>query len=178
MTGLLDGLTPTSKSSPLLTNLKFAKPKRKNTPNDQPTFLLDTMKLSNTFVAAIVAVLISPTIASASATDESPSDDSNYGRKKKPGKNKGKLMENRITVFLATEEEDSEGPDNFELAYLEDNVAYAYNKVQKKGTDLVAVNSHYVGKAKTPGDPGGDVLFPELSKSLGGSGVGNWYYQG
>jgi hypothetical protein len=173
MTGLLDGLTPTSKSSPLLTNLKFAKPKRKNTPNDQPTFLLDTMKLSNTLVAAIVAVLISPTIAS--ATDESPSDDSNYGHKKRPGKNMGKLMENRITVFLATEEEDSEGPDNLRLAYLEDNVAYAYNKVQKKGTDLVAVNSHYVGKAQTSGDPGGDVLFPELSKSLG---RGNWYYQG
>jgi hypothetical protein len=120
------------------------------------------MKLSNTFAAALAAVLIiSPTIASA----------------KKPGKDTGKLTETRITVYLATDETvgDSEGPDGLALAFLEDDLTYSFNKVQK-GSDVQGVSSHFIGMAQTSEDPGGDVLFPELSKSLGGSGLG--YYQG
>jgi hypothetical protein len=121
------------------------------------------MKLSNTFAAALVAVLISPTIASA----------------KKPGKNKGKLTETLITVYIATDEAlgGSESPDSLALAFLEDDLTYSFNKVQEQeGSDLYGDSSHYLGKAQTSEDPGGDVLFPELSKSLGGSGLG--YYQG
>jgi hypothetical protein len=177
MTGLLNGslsclALDTSKSTPLLTNLKIAKQKRNNaigthqTTNrpfsPTPTYL-PTMKLSNTFAAALVAVLISPTIASA----------------KKPGKNKGKLTETLITVYIATDEAlgGSESPDSLALAFLEDDLTYSFNKVQEQeGSDLHGDSSHYLGKAQTSEDPGGDVLFPELSKSLGGSGLG--YYQG
>jgi hypothetical protein len=122
---------------------------------------LPTMKLSNTFAAALVAVLISPTIASA----------------KKPGKDKGKLTETKITVYIATDEAlgGSESPDSLALAFLEDNLTYSFNKVQE-GSDLQGDSSHYLGNAQTSEDPGGDVLFPELSKSLGGSGLG--HYQG
>jgi uncharacterized protein Veg len=109
--------------------------------------------------------------------DESPSADDNYGRKKKPGKNMGKLMETRTTVFIAMDE-DSEGPDSITEAFLQDDLVFAFNKAQKEGTDLVAVTSHFNGKVKASEDPGGDLLFPELSKSLRGSDVGNWYYQG
>jgi hypothetical protein len=106
--------------------------------------------------------------------EESPSADDSYGRKK-PGKNTGKLTETKITVFLATDEAlgDSEGPDDLALAFLEDDLTYSFNKVQE-GKDVQGVSSHYLGKA--PEDAGGDVLFPELSKSLRGSGLG--YYQG
>jgi hypothetical protein len=119
------------------------------------------MKFSNTIAAALVAVLVSPAIASA----------------KKPGKNKGKLTETKITVYIATEEAlgDSEGPDGLALAFLEDDLTYSFNKVQE-GSDLQGVSSHFIGKAPTSEDPGGDVLFPELSKSLGGSGLGFGYY--
>jgi hypothetical protein len=119
------------------------------------------MKLSNTVAAALVAVLISPTIASG----------------KKPGKNQGKLTETLVTVYIATEEAltDSEGTGSLALAFLEDDLTYSFNKVQE-GSDLQGVSSHFIGKAQTSEDPGGDVLFPELSKSLGGSGLG--YYQG
>jgi hypothetical protein len=115
------------------------------------------MKLSNTLAAALVAVLISPTIASA----------------KKPGKDKGKLTETKITVFLVTDEAlgDSEGPDGLALAFLEDDLTYSFNKVHE-GSDLQGVSSNFIGKA--PEDAGGDPLFPELSKSLGGSGLGYW----
>ena len=119
------------------------------------------MKFSSTLAAALVVVLISPSIASA----------------KKPGKNTGKLTETLITVYIATDEalEDSEDPDGLALAFLEDDLTYSFNKVQK-GSDLQGVSSHFIGKAQTSEDPGGDVLFPELSKSLGGSGLG--YYRG
>jgi hypothetical protein len=119
------------------------------------------MKFSNTLAAALVAVLVSPTIAS----------------DKKPGKNTGKLTETLITVYIATEEAlgDSEDPDGLALAFLEDDLTYSFNKVQK-GSDLLGVSSHFAGMAKTSEDPGGDVLFPELSKSLSGSGLG--YYRG
>jgi hypothetical protein len=178
------------------------KTKTKNTSNDQPTFFLDIMKLSNTFAAAFMAVLISPTIASASdkltfnaeessssmsmydvvssslvppkikVDDESPSDDSNYGRKKHH-KNMGKLTEAFVTVFFGYDDdlEVSEDPDSpLALAFLEDDLVYAYKKVQEgmdlqKGSDVEVFSSHYLGKA--PEDPGGDVLFPELSKTRG-----------
>jgi hypothetical protein len=108
--------------------------------------------------------------------NESPSADDSYGRKRKtPGKDKGKLTETKITVFLATDEAlgDSEGPDGLALAFLEDDLVYSFNKVHE-GTDVQADRSHYLGKA--PEDAGGDVLFPELSKGLRGSGLG--HYQG
>jgi hypothetical protein len=108
--------------------------------------------------------------------NESPSADDSYGRKRKtPGKDKGKLTETKITVFLATDEAlgDSEGPDGLALAFLEDDLVYSFNKVQGS-TDVQGVRSHYLGKA--PEDAGGDILFPELSKGLRGSGLG--YYQG
>jgi hypothetical protein len=108
--------------------------------------------------------------------NESPSADDSYGRKHKtPGKDKGKLTETKITVFLATDEAlgDSEGPDGLALAFLEDDLVYSFNKVQE-GTDVQGDSSHYIGKA--PEDAGGDLLFPELSKGLRGSGLG--YYRG
>ena len=108
--------------------------------------------------------------------NESPSADDSYGRKRKtPGKDTGKLTETKITVFLATDEAlgDSEGPDGLALAFLEDDLVYSFNKVQGS-TDVQGVRSHYLGKA--PEDAGGDILFPELSKGLRGSGLG--YYQG
>jgi hypothetical protein len=162
------------------------------------------MKLSNTFAAAFVAVLISPTIASASdeltinaeepsssmsmddavssslvppkikVDDESPSDDSKYGRKRhKHHKNMGKLSEIYARVYIAFDEdlEISEDPDSpLALAFLEDDLVYAYKKVQEgmdlqKGSGVEIFSSHFLGKA--PEDPGGDVLFPELSKSRG-----------
>jgi hypothetical protein len=149
----------TSKSSPLVTNLKIAKRKQKHT--KRPAYLSPRhlpMKFSNILAVALVAVLISPTIASA---------------KKKPGKDKGKLTETKITVFLATDEAlgDSEGPDGLALAFLEDDLVYSFNKVQE-GNDLQGVSSHFIGKA--PEDAGGDLLFPELSESLRGSGLGYW----
>jgi hypothetical protein len=106
--------------------------------------------------------------------DESPSADDSYGRKT-PGKDTGKLTETKITVFLATEEAlgDSEGPDGLALAFLEDDLTYSFNKVQE-GSDLLGVSSHFIGMA--PEDASGDLLFPELSKSLRGSGLG--YYRG
>ena len=176
------------------------------------------MKLSNSFAAALVAVLISPTIASTTdeltfnaeepsssmsmydlvssilvlpkfkVDDESPSDDSNFGRKKhkkqKPDKNMGKLTEISVTVFLATDE-DLEGPGSLAMAFLEDDLVYAYNKVQEgkddlqkgSGSDLQAVRSHFLGKANASEDPDGEVLFPELSKNSRGS-VGGWVYTG
>jgi hypothetical protein len=104
--------------------------------------------------------------------DESPSADDSYGRKT-PGKDKGKLTETTITVFLATDEAlgDSEGPDGLALAFLEDDLTYSFSKVHE-GTDLQGISSHFIGKA--PEDAGGDLLFPELSKSLRGSGLGYW----
>jgi hypothetical protein len=104
--------------------------------------------------------------------DELPSADDSSGRKK-PGKDKGKLTETKITVFLATDETlgDSEGPDGLALAFLEDDLVYSFNKVQE-GNDLQGVSSHFIGKA--PEDAGGDLLFPELSESLRGSGLGYW----
>jgi hypothetical protein len=120
------------------------------------------MKLSNTFAVALMAVLIvSPSIASA----------------KKPGKDTGKLTETRVTVYIASDEAlgGLESLDSLALAFLEDDLTYSFNKVQE-GSDVQGVRSHFVGKAQTSEDPGGDVLFPELSKSLGGSGLG--YYQG
>jgi hypothetical protein len=145
------------------------KTKTKNTAHDQPTFLLDTMKLSNTFAATLMAVLISPTLTS--ATDELT------------GKNKmGKLTETYTTVFIATNNTDLEVSDDrdslLKLAFLEDDLVYAYKKVQegmelqKKGSSLDLINVHFIGRAE---DPDGDVLFPELSKSLRGSTVG-WGY--
>jgi hypothetical protein len=105
---------------------------------------------------------------------ESSSADDNYSRKA-PGKDTGKLTETKITVFLASDEAlgDSEGPDGLALAFLEDDLLYSFNKVQD-GTDVQGVSSHYIGMA--PKDAGGDLLFPELSKGLRGSGLG--YYQG
>jgi hypothetical protein len=105
--------------------------------------------------------------------DESSSADDGYGRKK-PGKNTGKLTETKITVFLASDEAlgDSEGPDALALAFLEDDLTYSFNKVQK-GNDVQGIVSHYLGKA--PEDAGGDALFPELSKGLRGSGLGYYY---
>jgi hypothetical protein len=106
--------------------------------------------------------------------DESPSADDSYGRKK-PGKNTGKLTETKITVILATDEAlgDSEGLDGLALAFLEDDLTYSFNKVQK-GSDLQGVSSHFIGKG--PEDAGSDLLFPELSKGLRGSGLGFGYY--
>ena len=106
--------------------------------------------------------------------DASAPADDNFGRKK-PGKNTGKLTETKITVFLATDEAlgDSEGPDGLALAFLEDDLTYSFNKVQE-GKDVQGVSSHFIGKA--PEDAGGDLLFPELSNSLRGSGLG--YYRG
>jgi hypothetical protein len=170
------------------------------------------MKLSNTFAAVLVAVLISPTSASATdeltfnaeepsssmsmhdvvssilvspkikvVDDESPSDDSNYGRKK-GGKSLGKLTETYATVYIAYEEdfEVLEDPDSpLALAFLEDDLVYSYKKLQEgmdlqKGSDLELVNSHFLGEAK---DPDGEVLFPELTDSMSGSAVG-WGYRG
>ena len=116
--------------------------------------------------------------------DESPSVDDSYGRKKRGEKDKnlGKLTETLTTVYIATDE-DLEDPDRLALAFLEDDLVYAYNKVQEgksdlqKGSDLQAVSSHFLGKAKASEDPDGDVLFPELSKHLRGS-VGGWVYTG
>jgi hypothetical protein len=165
MTGLLDGPTPAYRYLKVITSAhksENCKTKNANTPNDQPTLpSISTMKLSNTLAAALVAVLISPTIASA---------------KKKPGKNTGKLTETLVTVYIATEEalEDSEGVGSLALAFLEDDLTYSFNKVQE-GSDLQGVSSHFIGKSPTSEDPGGDVLFPELSKSLGGSGLGYYY---
>jgi hypothetical protein len=56
------------------------------------------------------------------------------------------------------------------LAFLEEDLVYAYKNVQegmdlRKGSDVEVFTSHFLGKA--PEDPGGDVLFPELSKGLG-----------
>ncbi len=151
------------------------------------------MKLSNSYAAALVAVLISPTIVSAtddltfSAEKLSPSADDSYGRHKKHDKSKnlGKLTEMSVTVFIATDEDlkDTEGPDSLALAFLEDDLLYAYNKVHEgkddlqKGLDLQGVRSHYLGKATPSGDPEGEVLFPELSKNSRGS-VGSWKYTG
>jgi hypothetical protein len=116
--------------------------------------------------------------------DDSPSADDSYGRHKKHDKNKnlGKLTETLTTVYIATDE-DSEELDSLALAFLEDDLPYAYNKVQEgksdlqKGFDLQGVRSHYLGKAAASDDPEGDVLFPELSKHLRGS-VGSWKYTG
>jgi hypothetical protein len=76
-----------------------------------------------------------------------------------------------------------EGPDSLALAFLEDDLLYAYNKVQEgksdlqKGFDLQGVRSHYLGKATASDDPEGEVLFPELSRNSLGS-VGSWKYTG
>jgi hypothetical protein len=146
------------------------------------------MKFSNSFAPALVAALISPTIASAtddlafSAEEPSPSTSIMYDLVQKAGKNMGKLTEMSVTVFIATDE-DLEGPDSLALAFLEDDLLYAYNKVQEgksdlqKGFDLQGVRSHYLGKATASDDPEGEVLFPELSKNSLGS-VGSWKYTG
>jgi hypothetical protein len=148
------------------------------------------MTLSNSLVSALVAVLISPTIAGSAthdltfSTEEASPSTSMYDLVQKHGKNKnlGKLTETSVTVFIATDE-DSEEADSLALAFLEDDLLYAYNKVQagkgdlEKGSGLQGVRSHYLGKATPSGDPEGDVLFPELSKSSRGS-VGSWRYTG
>jgi hypothetical protein len=113
---------------------------------------------------------------------KSPSTDEGYGRKK-GGKNLGKLTETSVKVFFATEGdlEVSDDPDSpLALAFLEDDLVYAYKKVREgidlqKGSDLEIFSGHFLGEAKAPEDT--DVLFPELSKSLRGSAV-SWGYRG
>jgi hypothetical protein len=150
------------------------------------------MKLSNSFAAAaaLVAVLISPTIGSATddltfnAEEPASPSTSMYDLIQKSDKNKGRLIEVYTTVYIATDEdlEDSESPDSLALSFLEDALVYAYNKVQEDksdlqgaGSDLHAISSHFLGKATAPDDPDGDVLFPELSENLRGS-VGRYAY--
>jgi hypothetical protein len=132
------------------------KRKHTNTTNDQLALPLNTYhEVSNTVAAALVAVLISPTIAS--------------------GKSPARTRESSPRLSSQSTLPLKRGFDGFGavpaacLGLFEDDLTYSFNKVQE-GSDLQGVSSHLSERLQTSEDPRRCSL-PELSKSLGGSGL-------
>jgi hypothetical protein len=153
------------------------------------------MKLSNTVAAALVALLASPTMTTATATAElaakneessssmtiydlfssivaSPKvevDEESSSADANYGKKKDKKTMGKFTMTSTTAllamDPDSDEPDTLDLAFLQDALLYTYNEVHE-GSDLQGVGSHLLGTVEFPEGPGGDALFPELSENL------------
>jgi uncharacterized protein Veg len=118
---------------------------------------------STTLYDLFSSIVVSPKVE---VHEESPSADANFG-KKKDKKTKGKVTETYATVYMVMDA-DSDEPDTFAQAFIQDALLYTYNAVQE-GSDLQGIGSHLLGTVKSPDGPDGDALFPELSKSLRGS---------
>jgi hypothetical protein len=129
------------------------------------------MKLSNTVAAALVALLASPTMTTATATAElaakneessssmtiydlfssivaSPKvevDEESSSADANYGKKKDKKTMGKFTMTSTTAllamDPDSDEPDTLDLAFLQDALLYTYNEVQE-GSDFQGVGSH------------------------------------